>query len=261
MILEEIRKYQLQELDILKEFQKFCEEFHLQYYLTAGTLLGAVRHQGFIPWDDDIDVAMPRRDYDKLQRLAKKFPSGYFLQCAQTEPNFPYYFSKIRKDHTKVSEPVLETIQMHQGIYIDIFPIDVCPDNDKIALCFFKAIELFGTAVLSRVSQNFICGYEKKYMRFFWSILRRFPNRFLHLLREWTRRFFGLFASGKRLCTVGGHHGFPGESYRREWLCERDFMQFEGNLFPVPIGWREILINMYGDYMTPPDESHRQGHF
>lgn len=259
--MKEIRKYQLQELEILREFRKFCDQFHLRYYLTAGTLLGAVRHQGFIPWDDDIDIAMPRRDYNMLQKLAGKIPAGYFLQCAQTEPNFPYYFSKMRKDHTTVSEPILETIPMHQGIYIDIFPLDYCPDNDKIAMYFFKAIELFGTAILSRVSQDFTCGYEKVYMRLLEMVLSKFPNKTLHFLREQTRRIFSLFSSGKRLCTVGGHHGFPRESYCAEWFRNTVFIQFEEEDYPVPAGWMEILKNMYGDYMTPPEENQRRGHF
>lgn len=256
-----LRELQLEELEILVEFQQFCDRFQLQYYLTAGTLLGAIRHRGFIPWDDDIDIAMPRKDYDKLQKLAGEIPFGYFLQSFRTEPNFPYYFSKIRKNGTTVQEPILGKIEIHQGIYIDIFPLDRCPDNDKIALLFFKAMELFSAAILSRVTNGFVCGYQKKYMRIFWQILRRFPNRFLFLFREWIRRFFLCFSSGQKLCTVGGHHGFPRETYDTKWLKTTVSVQFESRQFSAPIGWDDILKNMYGDYMTPLEEEQRNGHF
>lgn len=256
-----LKELQSQEFEILQEFQKFCDRFHLQYYLTAGTLLGAVRHQGFIPWDDDIDVCMPRADYNKLQKLAAELPNGYFLQSFQTEKNFPYYFSKMRKDGTNVEEPLLGKIQMHQGIYIDIFPLDKCPDHDRTALIFFKVMALLSVAVLSRGVQNFTCGYEKKIMRVLWQVLRMFPNKMLFLFREGIRVLFGFFASGDRLCTVGGAHGFPFETYRAEWFHNAVSMQFETKNFPAPEGWHEILENMYHDYMSFPKSSERKGHF
>ena len=94
----DLRDIQLEELNILREFCRVCEALNLRYYLTAGTLLGAVRHRGFIPWDDDIDIAMPREDYDRLSRHWREVLSpGYTYQDYRSEPNFPYYFAKVRK--------------------------------------------------------------------------------------------------------------------------------------------------------------------
>lgn len=256
----DLRNLQMAELEILLEFQRVCETLGLRYYLTAGTLLGAVRHKGFIPWDDDIDVAMPREDYDKLAQQGPKYIGAeYVYQEYRTEPNFPYYFAKLRKRGTKAEEPILRAIEMEQGIYIDIFPLDRCPDSDGRAALLFKGIELLDCAVLARVSTEFVCGYQKGYMRFLWNVLRHLPNGWIFALREGTRKLLG--RGGKRLCTAGGHHGYPREVYQPEWFAKTVELEFEGHSFPAPAGWDALLKNMYGDYMTLPPQEERQGHF
>ena len=130
----ELRKLQLAELSILIDFAQFCKNHNLKYYLIGGALLGAVRYQGFIPWDDDIDVAMPREDYERL-KLIYKSSDTYFLQNSDTDPCFSRCIQKIRLNHTKAVERLSEGISMHHGIYIDIFPIDYLErvQNWKIA--------------------------------------------------------------------------------------------------------------------------------
>ncbi len=115
-------------LDILLKFDKICKENNLTYWLTAGTLLGAVRHNGFIPWDDDIDVAMPRRDYNKFIQLDDY--SKLFLQNKTTDLGFSQYWTKLRdKNSLYIEEDELnKTINYHQGIFIDIFPVN-CINN------------------------------------------------------------------------------------------------------------------------------------
>lgn len=255
----ELRTLQMVELDLLLEFHRVCTLLGLRYYLTAGTLLGAIRHKGFIPWDDDIDVAMPRADYDKFARSASQYIlEEYAYQEYRTEPNFPYYFAKLRKRNTRVEEPILRAIQMEQGCYIDIFPLDCCPSNDKLAELFFKMIELLDCAVLSQVSGEFECGYQKQYMRFSWNVLRRLPRSWIFALRECVRKLSGL--GGKKLCTVGGCHGYPRESYLPFWFDEVVELEFEGHTFPAPAGWDALLRNMYGDYMSPLPPEERHGH-
>lgn len=259
MAEQDLRALQLAELELLLEFQRLCKALGLRFYLTAGTLLGAVRHKGFIPWDDDIDVVMPRRDYDKLARLAPKAVSPECVyQEYRTEPNFPYYFAKLRKRGTRVEEPILRAIDMEQGIYIDVLPLDRCP-GPRRATVLFKGVELLDCAVLARVSSEFVCGYQKPYMRFLWNALRRLPNGALFTLREGLRKLLGL--GGKRLCTVGGHHGYPRESYLPEWFDQTAELEFEGHSFPAPAGWDALLTNMYGDYMALPPETEWGGHF
>ena len=259
---QDLRAIQLRELDILRDFHRVCQALGLTYYLTAGTLLGAVRHQGFIPWDDDIDVAMPRADYERFIREGQALlDAGLFVQSWRTEPNFPYEFAKIRQRGTRTDEPILRAIAMDQGIFIDIFPLDPCPDRDGPAGLFFKLVELLNCCVLARVSREFVCGYTKPGAKLLWRLLRHLPNRWLFALRDGVRKAAGWRASGRRLCTVSGHHGYPRETYDAAWFGTRTTLPFEGDRFPAPGGWHELLQHMYGDYLTPPPESDRQGHF
>ena len=92
----DLRQIQLASLEALKELKRLCDKHGLKYYLVAGTLLGAVRHRGFIPWDDDVDVAMPRSDYNKLSKIAKKeLREGFFYQTERTDKNSPFFFAKL----------------------------------------------------------------------------------------------------------------------------------------------------------------------
>ena len=136
-VLSEIELKQLQqiELQILRDFHAFCEDNNLKYYLIGGALLGCVRYGGFIPWDDDIDVAMPREDYECLQAIwrNKEIP-GYFLQNEKTDPLFSRAIMKLRLNGTKIIEQVDKDVQINRGIYIDIFPIDYANYDNAEAL-------------------------------------------------------------------------------------------------------------------------------
>ena len=128
-------------LEILKEIHRICVDNNITYWLTAGTLLGAVRHKGFIPWDDDCDVAMPREDYDKFLKIAQKFlPETMLLQTHETEPAYTLPFAKIRKKNTLLIETG-ETGEenYHHGIFVDIFPFDNCKYKWLIRLMYWNS--------------------------------------------------------------------------------------------------------------------------
>lgn len=136
MPIENIELLQATEFEILTVFDSYCRVYDLQYYLIGGALLGAARYGHFIPWDDDIDVAMPREDYERLVKLWEKEPlQGYFLQSSKTDPLFARGIMKLRKDGTEVIEEICANVKMHRGIYIDIFPIDYVPvsEGDQLA--------------------------------------------------------------------------------------------------------------------------------
>lgn len=259
---EDLRKLQLSELDILKEFKRLCNTNNLKYFITAGTLLGAVRHRGFIPWDDDIDVVMPRDDFDKLTDICKKqLIDGFYYQDSYTEKNYPYLFAKIRKENTEVYEPCLEAVDIHKGQYIDIFPLDACPQNPMAAKFFFKIIWLLTWCYMGKVNRDFVCGYTRLLSRVAYSALKKLPLKAIRDLREQLARLPGKLEKPKVLCTVGGAHGYPAETYRPEWFSNSVEMEFEGFSFAGPKGWHELLSNMYGDYSKLPDASKRRGHF
>lgn len=129
------KKLQKYEIEILNDFDKFCNKEGLKYFLIGGALLGSVRHKGFIPWDDDIDVAMYREDYERLQEIwVNKVDGKYFLQSGKTDPLFARGILKMRLNGTHIIENACENVSMNDGIYIDIFPIDFVENNSKIFL-------------------------------------------------------------------------------------------------------------------------------
>lgn len=130
MVVEpQTRQVQMALLSILKDLIPFFEAHQLNYFAVFGTALGAFRHEGFIPWDDDIDLGMPRADYDRLIRLKDKLPDHLFLQHSSTDKNYPLYFVKIRLHDGLFKEKRLKDYAMHHGFYIDIFPWDEVPDD------------------------------------------------------------------------------------------------------------------------------------
>ena len=260
--VEEKREIQLASLDILERLDRLCRENGLTYYLTAGTLLGAVRHGGFIPWDDDIDVAMPRADFDKLAKIAAAgLPQGYFYQDSRTEREYPFLFSKIRREGAQVNEPILERVNIRKGRFLDIFPLDKCPDSPRAANKFFKTVEFLKFVMIAKSDPEFRSGYTRLLPRMAFSAAKLLPRPLLRLIRSAAVRLYGAGSSGKILCTVAGTHGYPRETYQAEWFVGHREMSFEGKLFPVPMQTEALLGSMYGDYMTPPDESERDGHF
>ncbi len=120
------------ELDLYKEFARVCEKNGLIYFTDGGTTLGAVRHGGFIPWDDDLDVCMPRSSYERLKNLASEFKSPYFLQNAHTDPEYGYSFMRLRNENTTADTRRFSTCRFNHGIFIDIFPLDKVTQEDYL---------------------------------------------------------------------------------------------------------------------------------
>ena len=253
------------QLDILKDFIRVCEKNNLKYFLVSGTCLGAVRHKGFIPWDDDIDVGMPREDYDKLLALQKDFKERYFIQTYKTDPKYLYNFAKIRDSETTYIENNFMTTQINHGVWLDVFPLDGFSYEYEDSAKFEKEVK--------KTWRKTILGYP-------WNLRRKFSKRtffkdlglnIVALLTFWTGvGHYRNKSVEKRLTripyskakTVGNHYGiyYKKEAMPIEWFGEGSKATFEGVEVIIPKEWDKYLTKLYTDYMTPPPEDKRIGH-
>lgn len=260
---------QKKELEILNAFTKVCEEHGLRYFADGGTAIGAVRHKGFIPWDDDIDVLMPREDYDKLASLKEPFGknSKYFIQTYKTDPCYPLHFMKIRDSSTTFIENVYTAIRMNHGVWIDIFPLDNYKRKDK-------------PIPESSWRPSFILSWATMFYSFFFCFRRKFHKKtffrdlglnFIALLFFWTGIFhypYHLFeAFMKRhknkdtkyltsYCTNYPSHNI----FLKEWFKKPIKVPFEDSYVYIANGNHEYLTYLFGDYMTPPPVDKQIGH-
>lgn len=256
-----LKEIQRELLFLLTTLDGICRENSIKYYITAGSLLGAVREGGFIPWDDDCDVVMKRGDFRKfLKVMRKKKDAPFAFQDRRAEKKYPYAFVKIRSRGVGARECGAIWEMLCGGCYVDVFPLDKCPKNPRRAERFFRFSELFTSVILAKGDKNFVCGYKNRLARGLFALLLRLPSSVSLFLREAVRIYYSLTSSGDMLATVYGSYGYPRESYKAEWFCSQAYLLFEGRHFPAPIGYREILSNMYGDYMTPPNENNRHTH-
>lgn len=246
---------QMTELDLLRQFIQVCQALNLKYYMVGGTLLGAVRHKGFIPWDDDIDIAMPRADYEVfLQKGQALLEPPYFIQSFETDPRYPMNFAKLRNDDTTFVESSLGHLPIHHGVYIDIFPLDFYPD-DLRQVRRLKRKKYF---LSGRIAAAF--RYEKLPLR---SRLKHILCRLLHpSLGRTVRRQERLFRSvtqGSRLVNHCGAWGDK-EISPAHWFAEGCLLEFEGLPVQAPKEYHLWLTQVYGDYMQLPPVEKRRGH-
>ena len=264
---EQLKAVQSKELSILLKFDSICKKNGLKYQLFAGTLLGAVRHKGFIPWDDDIDVCMLRKDYDAFLQYAtpSELGSDFFLQTYITDPDSVVQFAKLRLNNT-IFEPDNEvSLSSHKGIYIDIFPLDnVMPDTReglKQYKDFYRIYSIVTSTVLSRVKTS-QTSWKKALRLFFYIITRIIPKRYFdNKLQKILRRFDNIDTEYVNHMT----NGTGGNRMERFLMPRKTFedvieVEFEGLMFPAPRDYDAVLKRCYGDYMTLPPEAERVPH-
>ena len=253
----ELQKLKVIELELLKDFIMVCEQLNLKYYIIAGTLIGAIRHQGFIPWDDDIDVAMPREDYEVFMREGQELLSNdYFVQCLKTEPDLPICFAKIRNSNTTFIETSIKDFDINHGVYIDVFPLDFCPTDEKIRKRQKKKINLLTMRICDEMYlPNSKMSIKTKLVTFLLKL--RYPNYRTAVKAK--EKQYKLCKNSNLLVNFGGAWG-DREIVPAEWFAEACDLDFEGVTVKGPREYDKLLTQIYGDYMTPPPVEKRTTH-
>lgn len=254
-----LRELQLTQLEILKVIDKFCKTNNIKYSLYAGSLLGAVRHKGFIPWDDDLDICMERSEYDKFIKVwLEKGPKGYILQNKETEPSFTQSFTKIRKDHTTFLQNEDKKGKYHTGIFVDIFPIDRMP-NEGVA----KRIFDIRCMLYQLYTREFVPPKSGKITKLVTSVLLKCTSSKIRkkirirLLKKITKNNNNKNLNTSSISTRESINiRFP-----KDMLDSYTFIKFEDGEFMCFKDWDEHLKCAFGDYMKlPPKEEQTWKH-
>jgi lipopolysaccharide cholinephosphotransferase len=263
--------YQAELLNIAKDVIAVMDKHHINYSLSGGSILGAIRHKGFIPWDDDIDMNIPRQDYERLLEIFdEELGDRYYIQTPQKYPELGLLVTQIRKRGT-IARRKYDWNLEECGISIDLYIIENVFDN-LIARFFQKTFSMaFSFAVASVRTYNNrnlpeelyqLEGRELNYSKskhFFGRILRVIPLKYWIMCTELC--FSACKSEQTRLVSIpSGRKHFSGEIYRREDMCNFRKAQFESEYFNIPVRAEEYLTNFYGNYMELPPEEKREKH-
>lgn len=261
---DELRILQNELLSILKEIDQICKRNNIKYFAVGGTLLGAVRHHGFIPWDDDIDIGMLRSDYNKFILIAKKeLPNNYFVLNFDENNHFPASFTKVCKKNTTFVEYETRKLKYPHCLFVDIMPYDKTFDDNgkrikhlkkgKIYHQLFKSRMLWGVSSLSSEKQKKIGKVVRPILHI---LLSPFPKRFIY---------------NKMIYNMSKYNDLIGEEHIVFWSEERFAnstkcyfplvtVLFEDIEMPIPNNYDVILKKQYGNYMELPPKEKRVSH-
>ncbi len=251
-------KLKLIELDLLRAFIDICEKHNLKYFLLGGSCLGAVRHKGFIPWDDDIDVGLLRDDYERFLAIAQKeLPENIFLQTRKTDSEYPMNFAKLRNSNTTFIEKSIRNKKINHGVYIDIFPIDGFTDNKIKRRWFLLKKRLYNyrsTFLYDLDFQKSIANYLKKVIAYaFAPSVEKTIIKLDKMYKSFDYRKESMVANQ---CGAWGEK----EIVPKEYFGEGIEGLFEDIKVTLPAKYHEYLTHLYGNYMTPPPPEKREGH-
>ncbi len=262
---EQFRKMQLFELDMLVEFDRVCRKYNINYVIFGGTMLGAVRHKGYIPWDDDADIAMLREDYEKFkEHLDELDPKVCYFQDHETDREYRWGYAKLRRTGSKYIRVGQEHLKCKTGIFVDIFPMDDIPNN-----IVGQLLQDFHCFCLRKILWSEVGRVQKKgFWKLWFTILSKIPTKFVYKQIDWYRkksknssknrvRTLLFPATGKlyRKNPIMERYGMP-----KQWFLDRDEYEFEKIKLFGTKDYDEILRYVYGDYMQLPPENQREQH-
>lgn len=255
----ELEKLKKVGLDILKEFIRVCDLLDLKYYLAYGTLIGAVRHEGYIPWDDDVDVYMPRPDYEIFMKEAKKYlKDNYFVQNNDTDPEYLLRFAKLRDSNTTFIEEEYKKYTINHGIFIDIFPLDGYVKGKDLLLDMRIKQKAFEESDNEVKFKNSLSTFNMKVIQKIGPILNKKINleKTMNSYEDRAKKF-SYKDSDYVAEMVGSIYIVP---MKKEVFGEGKLMKFEDIYARVPDDYDTCLKLLYGDYMKLPPKEQREPH-
>ncbi len=263
MTNEELRNIQKMDFYVLKEIKRVCEKNNIPYFLIGGTLIGAIRHKGFIPWDDDIDIAMLRPDFERFLEVCKTdLGQEFFLQTPLNESNCADYgLARIRLNETKIIIESRKSAKLHEGFYVEVFPYDKLPDN-KISQFFYgnwfpvlkrvyairKGYKPHPRTLYARVAVNFFNALLKPVSTE--KLKKKLDSYHLKYAQKNTKKLF----------LLSGAWGYKRESHPVERFAQFTTAEFEGETFTIPADYDGFLKEQYGNYMELPPPEKRVNH-
>ena len=255
---EQLRQIHNIELEMMIELDRICEKNNISYTIIGGTLIGAMRNKGFIPWDDDVDIAMLRSEYEKFRRAVKKDldTSRFYFQDDRNTPGYRWGYGKLRRKNTLFLREHQEKMPYEQGVFLDIFPHDYVPNapvqrlfHDVECFCVRKMLwsEIGKDAdknIVNRIIYHCLASIP----------LRRIRNAYYNLVTKSDRTKTN-WVRALMFPTFGKKHGYPAV-----WFENGDKKEFEDYMFQCMKGAEEYLLFSYGDYMQLPPENERRTH-
>ena len=253
-------------LEVLKTIDKICKQEHLRYFLIYGTLLGAIRHKGFIPWDDDIDIIMPRPDYEKLIEyfnMHQKELVPFHMFDYRSDPSYPYMIARV--SDSRYTLDVFNEKNYGLGLFVDIYPLDGAGNTEEEFTRLKKQANPYASMCFVSTRQTVKRENTKSFAKY----LIKFPafivakilgkNFFMKKLEKLGQtytydesRYVGVivWASDDGIKTV----------YPKDWIGDGTDVEFEGQMFRAPISWDKVLRRGFGNYMELPPEKDRIAH-
>lgn len=255
MPIEDRKHMQKILLEMMIEFDRVCRENNIKYIIEGGTLLGAVRHHGFIPWDEDIDVRMLRSDYDKFSQIAsEKLPADMFFQSYSNDKGYPWLYGKIRKKGTRAVRAGQEKLKMKDGIFIDVFPCDGVPDEKNAKRRHNITAKICRKILYARTAR-----YTDKNVikRILWNILCVIPRKYVYRTVERMSKKYTQYNCSK--VGIIGWHGIEDvNGFSKMYFEQLTELEFEGYMFYAPQNWDGFLRYAFGDdYMELPPKEQR----
>ena len=259
MTPQELKMLQKIQIELIAEVDRICKKCGIKYNMVGGTMLGAIRHQGYIPWDDDADIGFLREEYEKFREACKtELDNKYYMQDFRDTPGYRWGYGKLRKKGTLFLRLNQGHMPFEKGISIDLMPFDNVPDNGILRWIHFGLCFVFRKVFWSEAGR---ISEKNKYKRFLYVILSKIPER---MIKKYFVYFIALCRKKKtklvRILTFPTPKGKGLFGYKREWYDELLLYKFDRFSLPGAKDYDGYLRVKYGDYMKLPPESKRKVH-